>query len=128
MNVAKEIYKTEEVYVRNMGILVEVFLEPLQKMLSDKKKDPMVYFNSLYSDISVIAKNLWQSIHSHSHSLHQVIRGFNSTLLSDLKPIVNNWSEEQCIGDVFVKAVSNTFVFFSYLLILSSPSLSPFSL
>ncbi len=61
MNVAKEIYKTEEVYVRNMGILVEVFLEPLQKMLSDKKKDPMVYFNSLYSDISVFAIYLTQT-------------------------------------------------------------------
>ena len=65
MNVAKEIYKTEEVYVRNMGILVEVFLEPLQKMLSDKKKDPMVYFNSLYSDISVIYS---MSIHTLTHS------------------------------------------------------------
>lgn len=79
----------------------------------------MVFFNSLYSDISVIITIATLGMLSNAISSDQVIRGFNSTLLNDLKPIVDNWSEEQRLGDVFVKAVSILGFFFCYVNICS---------
>eukprot|EP01089_Gocevia_fonbrunei_P022197 TRINITY_DN8886_c0_g1_i2.p1 TRINITY_DN8886_c0_g1~~TRINITY_DN8886_c0_g1_i2.p1 ORF type:complete len:492 (+),score=51.67 TRINITY_DN8886_c0_g1_i2:126-1601(+) len=87
-NVAKEIFKTELDYVNNLATLVEVYLEPLQKLLDSKPRDQqLVWFCSLISNVNII-------------------RNYNSTLASELRPIIENWNEDQLLGEFFCKAAN----------------------
>lgn len=85
-NVAREIEKTEEDYVKNLNVVIEHYLKPLKERMEDEKTDAsaMANFNSLFSDI-------------------QVIRNYNGNLLNDLRPRMQKWSAHQGIGDIFVQ-------------------------
>lgn len=109
-NVAKEILSTEQgsknfitsififvlVYVKNLGLCISVFLNPLREAIAKKK--PIIeesQIKALFSDIEII---------------HQ----FNKNLLADLEPIVENWSPKQCLGKIFLKIVRIYVFFFSH--------------
>ncbi|ELR25120.1 RhoGEF domain containing protein [Acanthamoeba castellanii str. Neff] len=81
-NVAREILKTEEFYVESLDVLLCTFLEPLMK-LAALKKEQLPQITNLVSNLVII-------------------RNFNKTLLQDMRPRLEAWSESQCIGDIFV--------------------------
>lgn len=43
----------------------------------------------------------------------QVIINYNTKLLKDLKPRLQNWTPSSCIGDIFIEIVSLSFFFCS---------------
>jgi len=56
--------------------------------MEEKDKDGMVNFKSLFSDI-------------------QIIRGYQTNLMEELEPRIQNWTPNQRLGGVFVTIVSN---------------------
>jgi hypothetical protein len=93
-NVAREIYQTEKDYINNIGLLVELFLDPIKACMEDttwrvargQKSGEVTFkdFKSIYSDI-------------------QVIRNYNMKLLRDLEPRIDNWTPNQQLGDIFLQ-------------------------
>ena len=89
--IVKEILETEKVYVKNLNLIVDVYLKPLRVQLRAKK--PLLS----PADISSIFSNI------------EMLINVNNTLLQDLKQRIEvNWSPNQCIGDVFSKMVMYT--------------------
>eukprot|EP00026_Physarum_polycephalum_P000728 Phypoly_transcript_00729.p1 GENE.Phypoly_transcript_00729~~Phypoly_transcript_00729.p1 ORF type:complete len:1185 (+),score=285.31 Phypoly_transcript_00729:47-3601(+) len=88
--IAKEILNTEKKYVQNLDVLVELFLEPLKKMLTPQQ------IRQIFSNI-------------------EVIRGYNKTLLTRLDARMQVWySKGQCLGDIFVEVTEFLKVYTTY--------------
>ncbi len=85
-----------------METCINVYLAPLREATAKKK--PIIdeqQIRAIFSDI-------------------EIIHGFNKRLLSELEPIVGNFSPQQCLGNIFLKIVRHFFY-----LINSDQSRSP---
>eukprot|EP01087_Luapelamoeba_hula_P013945 TRINITY_DN4027_c0_g1_i1.p1 TRINITY_DN4027_c0_g1~~TRINITY_DN4027_c0_g1_i1.p1 ORF type:complete len:897 (-),score=169.55 TRINITY_DN4027_c0_g1_i1:12-2702(-) len=91
-NVAQEIYKTEKDFIESLRILFSVYLDPIQARMEDsmwkggsKREDEVELkaFKGLYNDLKVIL-------------------AYNTKLLTDMKPIVENWNPNSKIARIFL--------------------------
>eukprot|EP00027_Filamoeba_sp_ATCC50430_P016850 CAMPEP_0168571736 /NCGR_PEP_ID=MMETSP0413-20121227/17521_1 /TAXON_ID=136452 /ORGANISM="Filamoeba nolandi, Strain NC-AS-23-1" /LENGTH=753 /DNA_ID=CAMNT_0008604661 /DNA_START=30 /DNA_END=2291 /DNA_ORIENTATION=+ len=96
-NVAKEILSTEQTYVQNLGTCIKCYYNPLKEAIANKK--PIIddtQLKTIFSDIVLI------------HSL-------NEQLLKELKPIVENWSPNKCLGQIFIKIMDFLKIYSGYI-------------
>eukprot|EP01094_Clydonella_sp_ATCC50884_P017398 TRINITY_DN3019_c0_g1_i1.p1 TRINITY_DN3019_c0_g1~~TRINITY_DN3019_c0_g1_i1.p1 ORF type:complete len:577 (-),score=203.12 TRINITY_DN3019_c0_g1_i1:252-1982(-) len=84
-NIATEILTTERTYVKNLDIIVQTYMEPLNKAV----------------DEGVFTRDEYKSIFGNC----RIIRGYNQLLLADLEARLTDWSDTQLIGDVFLRMV-----------------------
>ena len=98
-NIVKEIIKTESKYINDLKILINVFYTPL--------------FNSSRSGKPIIPDQCLEAMFSPSLP---VILNYNSIFLEMLLPKMEEWTCHSCVGEIFAKTVSLTFVdfFFSH--------------
>jgi hypothetical protein len=93
-DIAREIISTEEVYVRRLGVLKNVFREELQKLGPD-----------------LCPPNVLRTIFSES----EVIRLYNEVILQQLKERMQRWySSGQKLGDIFLKMTEYLKVYTAY--------------
>jgi hypothetical protein len=91
--VVREILSSEHIYVSNLRVLIEVFLQPLRRAAeSGKGIIPL-------EDIKRIFSNL------------EDIYAYNMQFLDKLDARVSNWSVESLIGDIFLDMVGRLFIF-----------------
>lgn len=101
---AKEILSTEQSYVKSLGLCIRIYLEPLKEAVAQNK--PIIkqdQIRAIFSDIETIHK-------------------FGQTLLSELEPIVQNWSPDQCLGKIFLQIMDFLKIYSEYVKNFSKPS------
>ncbi|XP_004347833.1 hypothetical protein CAOG_04008 [Capsaspora owczarzaki ATCC 30864] len=90
MYIVQEILSTEQSYVQGLAVVQEVFLNPLKASAVSAK--PLLSEN----DIKKIFANF------------ETILTLNTKFLNDFKKRIDNWTNEQVVGDVFLE-VANFF-------------------
>lgn len=83
-HVVKELLHTEETYIKGLTKMMEVYVRPLQALARGASDGRVAELNNITSKAEYIIN-------------------LNTTLLSDLKERVDNWSNTQTIGDIFIK-------------------------
>jgi len=81
--IVNEIYMTEKSYVHVLDTICDEFLKPLED--ANKAGQPILRENEIKTVFSCI----------------EVIRNYNRFFLEGLEPRVDNWEENQQIGDIF---------------------------
>jgi hypothetical protein len=81
--IARELFDTEEKYVANLKILLDVFVTPLTQAINDNK--PILTHEELTTVFSVI----------------QLIYNLHLSFLSKLRPLFEKWTWSSCIGSLF---------------------------
>eukprot|EP01104_Vermistella_antarctica_P015309 TRINITY_DN498_c0_g1_i2.p1 TRINITY_DN498_c0_g1~~TRINITY_DN498_c0_g1_i2.p1 ORF type:complete len:1180 (-),score=399.95 TRINITY_DN498_c0_g1_i2:156-3695(-) len=89
--VANEILQTEKVYVNNLRLLQLVFLTPM-------KENDLVPEGALKSMLSDL----------------EVISNYSQLLLSKVIPRVEEWNDQQCLGDIFLQITGFLKVYTQY--------------
>eukprot|EP01133_Synstelium_polycarpum_P010927 gene10927-12734_t len=84
-NIVKEIVSTEEVYVKNLEHLTKVYFQPIQENASKLNIKPEV-LKRMFSNI-------------------EVIQNYNKSLLDELRPIIEQWSNSKKIGNIFIQFI-----------------------
>ncbi|KAF3688456.1 Epithelial cell-transforming sequence 2 oncogene-like Lung-specific [Channa argus] len=95
--VARDLHHSECLYLGNLGAVLKVYQEPFQAALNSNRAILS------YADIQIILSPVAQ------------ILELNMVFQADLQARLQQWSAEQCIGDVFVKLCSNLRVYTNYL-------------
>eukprot|EP01102_Stenamoeba_stenopodia_P002030 TRINITY_DN11817_c0_g1_i1.p1 TRINITY_DN11817_c0_g1~~TRINITY_DN11817_c0_g1_i1.p1 ORF type:complete len:974 (-),score=215.38 TRINITY_DN11817_c0_g1_i1:308-3229(-) len=90
-NVAREIFTTEDGYVKSLTLLKDVFLFPMNVM-------------------GFVTSPWLQGMLANV----QVIINYSQLLLSKLKPRVDNWNPRQCLGDIFLQITNFLKVYTQY--------------
>src|SRR4051812_33709994 len=92
--VVREILSSEHIYVSNLRVLIEVFLQPLRRAVeSGKGIIPPEDIKSIFSNL-------------------EDIYAYNANFLEKLDARVSNWSVESLIGDIFLDMVRMLIHFF----------------
>jgi len=81
--IAREVFDTEEKYVSNLKVLLDVFVHPLNQAISDHK--PILTSEEMNTVFSVV----------------QLIYNLHVSFLSKLRPIFDEWTWSSCIGSFF---------------------------
>jgi hypothetical protein len=108
--VVKELLHTEETYIKGLTKMMEV------RLLSSLRLDRTDCQLFVASTVQVYVRPLQALARGASDgrvaelnnitSKAEYIINLNTTLLSDLKERVDNWSNTQTIGDIFIKMVT----------------------
>ncbi|GAM26345.1 hypothetical protein SAMD00019534_095200 [Acytostelium subglobosum LB1] len=87
-NIADELLATEEMYIKHLDRLIVHYFEPIQEQATriGIKATMLEEFKKIFSNI-------------------EVIRNYNSSLLADLKPVIENWSNSKTIGKIFIQFI-----------------------
>ena len=81
--IAKEVFETEEKYVSNLKVLLDVFVNPLNQAIIDHK--PILSVDEMNTVFSVV----------------QLIYNLHVSFLNKLRPIFAKWTWSSCIGSHF---------------------------
>lgn len=81
--IAKEVFETEEKYVSNLKVLLDVFVNPLNQAIIDHK--PILTVDEMNTVFSVV----------------QLIYNLHVSFLNKLRPIFAKWTWSSCIGSHF---------------------------
>eukprot|EP01119_Soliformovum_irregulare_P021238 TRINITY_DN7030_c0_g1_i1.p1 TRINITY_DN7030_c0_g1~~TRINITY_DN7030_c0_g1_i1.p1 ORF type:complete len:772 (-),score=249.29 TRINITY_DN7030_c0_g1_i1:38-2353(-) len=95
-NVAREILSTEDGYVKSIGMCVRFYYTPLKEALKKKPIIDQENLNNIFSDI-------------------EMILNLNTKLLTDLSPIVKNWSPRARLGKIFLNIADFLKIYSKYI-------------
>jgi hypothetical protein len=95
--VATEIMSTENVYVKSLNMIKNLFLDPLMSSVTSSK--PLLVLDEV--------KSIFSSL--------EVIVAYNERLLSQLQPRVESWSPNQRLGDIFIQICGFLKVYTNYI-------------
>ena len=83
--VANEILSTERNYVKSLQVCVDLYLNPLQLAVPN-------------SGVPVLSKSDIRSIFS---DLVVILKFHETSILSQIEPLVKDWHTYRCLGDIY---------------------------
>ncbi|CAG00886.1 unnamed protein product [Tetraodon nigroviridis] len=94
---ARELQRSEEVYLQRLGAVLKAYLEPLNAALDSGRT--ILSSSELHLILTPVTS----------------ILELNRTFQADLEARLQHWGAEQCVGDVLMKLCSNLRVYSTYL-------------
>ena len=97
-NIVREILDTEKTYVTSLRTLVWKFQKPMERHVAEGKKPEICS----KEDIKVLFSNI------------EMILNFNKILFEGIQQRLRNWSDEQLLGDIFMKLTDFLRIYVDY--------------